>query len=192
MPGDYLPDDLKNLWKELETDPMRISLEELQQEAGKLKSGLRRRSFIGYGAALIVMVAYSTLFFVYPNILQRIGSTLTVVGAAYMIVQLRIRKARVLHYASSIECVQFYRAELTRQRDFHQGRWFWSRLVIFVPGPLIFFIGFAQAYPGLAVYIWIEFAATLILALIAVLLNLRLARKYQHRVDALDALEKGS
>jgi hypothetical protein len=192
MPGDYLPDDLKSLWQELGTNPVRISLDELQREAEKLKKGLRRRSFISLGAGLIVIVAFSVCFFVFPNILQRLGSGLTVAGTAYIIVQVGMRRARALPDASETECVRFYRAELERQRDFHQGRWFWSRLVVFVPGPLIFLVGFAQAYLGLAVYIWMELAATLLLAVIAVPLNLRLARKYQHRIDALDALQKGS
>src|SRR5260370_27167279 len=90
------------------------------------------------------------------------------------------------------DCMSFYRAELERQRDFHRGRWFWSRLLIFLPGPLVFCVGFAQAYPGLALYIWLEFATLLILAPIAVLLNLGLARKYQRRIDALDASLKSS
>jgi hypothetical protein len=192
MQGDYLPDDLKSLWQELGTNPVRISLDELQREAGKLKQGLRKRSFIGLGAALVVIAAFSVFFFVFPNKLQRIGSALTVLGTAYMVVQLRMRRAEFVPDVGETECVRFYRAELERQRDFHRGRWFWSRLMIFFPGPLIFLVGFAKAHPELATFIWLELAVFLILAIIAVPLNLRLARKYQHRIDALDALQKGS
>ena len=59
--------------------------------------------------------------------------------------------------------------------------------MIFLPGPIIWFLGFAQAYSELAPFIWLEFVAFLILAAIAVPLNLRLARKYQRRIDALEA-----
>jgi hypothetical protein len=167
MPCDYLPDDLKSLWQGLDTRPVRISLDELQSEAEKLKQGLRRRSFIGLGAASILAAAFSAFFFVFANMLQRTGSLLTVVGAAYMIVQLRIRRPKVEPHVGETECVRFYRSELERQRDFHQGRWFWSRLVIFFPGPLIFLIGLAQAHPELAAFIWLELAVFLILAIIA-------------------------
>jgi hypothetical protein len=192
MPGDYLPDDLKILWQELSTNPLRISVDELQREAGKLKKGLHRRSFIGLGAALIVIVAFSAFFFAFTDIFQRIGSALTVAGAVYVVIQLRMRRERVPPHVGETECVLFYRIELERQRDFHRGRWFWSRLVIMLPGPLIFFVGFARVHPELAAFIWLELGVFLILAIIAVPLNLGLARKYQHRIDALDALQKDS
>jgi hypothetical protein len=62
------------------------------------------------------------------------------------------------------ESLRFYRDELERQRDFHQGRWFWSRLATFG---------------------WMELAAFIIFCACAVPLNLGLARKYQRRIDVL-------
>jgi hypothetical protein len=88
MPGDYLPDDLKTLWQELSTHPLRMSYEELNGEAARLRAGLRRRSIIGFAAALIVIVAFAASFFAFPNRLQRLGSVLTVLGTAYLLVQL--------------------------------------------------------------------------------------------------------
>jgi hypothetical protein len=53
--------------------------------------------------------------------------------------QLYRRTAAVMPInASDEDLVPFYRAELARQRDFHRGSWFWSRLVLFAPGPLVF------------------------------------------------------
>jgi hypothetical protein len=188
MPGDYLPDDLKILWKELSTNPLQLSLEQLRTEMEKLQKGLRRRFVIGGGAALSVIAAWTLYFFLFPNRLQRIGSVLTALGAGYTIVQLKMRPARTMPNVGETGCTEFYRAELERQRDFHRGKWFWSRLLILLPGPLVFCVGFAQAYPEIALFIWLNFAAILILAAIAVPLNLRLARKYQRRIDALDAV----
>lgn len=190
MPGDYLPDDLKTLWQELGTGPVQISPEELQREMGKLQKGLRRRSLIGLGSAFIVIAAFSAFFFFFPNRLQRIGSALTVMGTTYVIIQLRMRRAKVTPAVGDTECAPFYRAELERQRDFHRGRWFWSRLLLFSPGPLIFCIGFAQAHPEISTFIWLELGAFLILSVVAVPLNLRLARKYQKRIDALNVLQR--
>jgi hypothetical protein len=186
MAGDYLPNDLKILWKELNTNPRQISPEQLRKEAEKLRTEVRRRSVIGGGAALFVIAGFTLSFCLFQNALQRIGSLLTVAGAGYMVVQLRMRSMRPVADMGQTDCITFYRTELERQRDFHRGKWFWSRLLIFLPGPFIWFVGFAHASPKLAPFIWLEFAAFLILGAIAVPLNLRLARKYQRRIDALD------
>ena len=96
MAGDYLPDDLKILWKELSTNPLQIAPDQLRKEAEKLEKGLRRRSIIGGGAAWIVIAAWTLFFFIFPNRLQRIGSVLTVLGCGYMLVQLKMRPARAM------------------------------------------------------------------------------------------------
>lgn len=188
MAGDYLPNDLNSLWKELSTTPLELSPDQLRQEAEKLRKGLSRRSIVGGGAAAIGIASWTLFFFVFPNWLQRIGSILTVAGAGFLVVQLRMRRASDLPDLGATGCIEYYRAELERQRDFYRGKWFWWRLTIFLPGPLIWIVGFAQAHPELATFIWLEGAAFLILTAVAVPLNLRLARKYQRRIDALDAV----
>jgi hypothetical protein len=145
-----------------------------------------RRSVVGGIAAAIVIASFGVFFFVFPNWLQRVGSILTVIGALYLVVQLRMRSARAMPDVALSSCLQFYRSELQRQRDFHRGKWFWSRMLIFLPGPIVWFAGFAQARPKLAPFIWGELIAFLILGALAVPLNLRLARAYQRRIDALD------
>jgi hypothetical protein len=192
MPGDYLPDDLKTLWKELSANPLRISPHQLRQETEKLRKGPRRRSIVGGGAAWIAIAASVVSSFAFHGTLQRIGSALTVAGAAYLVVQLRMRPARAMLEMGETGCVRFYRAELERQRDFHRGGWLRSRVLIVLPGPVIFWVGFAQAYPNIAPFIRLELAAFLILLVIAVPLNLRVARKSQGRIDALDAVTKSN
>jgi len=192
MRSDYLPDDLKALWKEMEMNPSVFSPDQLRKEADKLRAGLRRRSIIGGGAAWIVLAAFVAVFFFFPSTLGRIGSALTVLGAGYMLVQLRMRPPRALPDVGEVGGVQFYRGELERQRDFHRGSWFWSRLLILLPGPIIFLMGFVHVFPDAAPLMWLDLAALLVLAVLAVPLNLRLARKYQRRIDLLDASQKGS
>ena len=177
MAGDYLPDDLKVLWKEQSVNPLRISPQQLRKEAEKLRTGVRRRSIVGGGAVTIVILAWTLFFFVFQNWLQRLGSILTVAGNLYMLVQLRLRPARAMPGVGETDCIRFYRAELERQRDFHRGKWFWSRLLILFPGPIIWIVGFARAYPQLEPSIWLVFAAFLIFAAMAVPANLGLARK---------------
>jgi hypothetical protein len=187
---DYLPDDLRTLWKELNNNPVSFSPDQLQNEMWRLQRGLLRRTALGGAAALIVAVGWGVFFFQYQNLLWRIGSILTVVAAGYIIGQIIMRYPRSIPEFGETTCIQFYRAELERQRDFHRGRWLWSRLLIFLPGPFVWFAGFAQTHAELAPFIYLELAAFLILLVIAVPLNLKLARKYQLRIDALDTSQR--
>jgi hypothetical protein len=82
-----------------------------------------------------------------------------------------------------------YRAELERQRDFHRGSWFWSRQLLFLPGPVLFCVGEAVAQPESARAFLAILAAFVLLWLRAVPLNLNQARQYQRRLDELQALQ---
>ncbi len=192
MAGDYLPGELNSLWKQLGTSSPPPTPDQLRKEAERLRTGLVRRFWIGGGAAATVVVAWAIFFFIFPNRLQRIGSIVTVAGTSYMIVQLLVRKERRLPNLGEIDCRAFYRAELERQRDFHRGWWLWSRALLFMPGPVIWMIGFAQFVRDKAWFVWLELAAFLILGTLAIPANLRLAWKYQRRIDALDAAHKGN
>ncbi len=189
MPIDQ-PDDLQNLWKELGSNPGPVSIDELRRSAQKVRKTVHWRSILGTGAALTVVASFSYFFFLSRNLWQHVGTALTVVGAAYMIVQLRMRPARVMPEMGATESIRFYRNELERQRDFHRGWWFWSRLVIFLPGPVIFLVSVALTFPQAATFVWLELAAFVFFVSMAVPLNLRLARKYQRQIDRLDALHK--
>ena len=188
MPGDSSPNDLGRLWKELRTSPLQISPDQLRKQAGKLQKRVRRSAIVGGAAGLIVIAAFLIFFLEARNNLQRIGCVLTILGSGLILGQLRTRSMQARPDVGRTDCSKFYRVELQRQRDFHRGKWFWSRLVTFLPGPMIFLLGGAQAQPELAPEIWRTFVAFLIVGAIAIPLNLRLARKYQRRIDALDTM----
>jgi hypothetical protein len=116
-----------------------------------LMKKIRRRTAMGYAANLSLIVAFGRFFFVFHNTLQRIGSALTVAAFVYWLYQVYEGRNRTLPLEPSpLASRDFYRAELVRQRDFHRGMWFWSRLVVIVPGYIVFLVGFATAYPRLA------------------------------------------
>lgn len=192
MRSDYLPEDLKNIWQELETNSIQLSPEKIRNETALLRKGVGRRSVAGGAIGLFLIACFSLFFFIFPNWLQRAGSVLTVAGVVFLVVQVRMRRVLAIPDSGATDCLNFYRAELERQRDFHRGKWFWSRMLVFMPGPIVFMLGFAQAYPKLAAGIHLELAAFLILSVIAIPLNLRLARQYQCRIDALDQSRRGS
>jgi hypothetical protein len=187
MRSDYLPEDLKKIWKELASNPVQVSADDLRRESRKLRTGLRLRNWVVVGVSCIVIAVYSLFFFRSGTALERIGSLLSIVGTANVIVQFSRRPARTMPDSSAIESISFYRAELERQRDFHRGKGIVSWLLPFLPGPIVFNIGFALDRPIFAPIVGMQMAVFLMASAIVVPLNLRLARKYQRRIDVLNA-----
>jgi hypothetical protein len=137
-----------------------------------------------------IIVAYSVFAYLSPTALERIGAVLSIAGAANVIVQFLKRASRKMPDAGAIESIRFYRAELERHRDFHRGKGIISWLLPFLPGPILFNVAFAVDRPMFARIIELQMAGFLVIAALAVPANLWFARKYQRRIDALDASHK--
>ncbi len=177
------------LFKHLEA-PM-SNLSDVLSRTQALMKKIRRRTLMGYGICFGMIVAFGSFIFISPNTLQKVGSGLTVAAALYMTYQLYAgRNDKQPIETRPPACTAFYRTELERQRDFHRGVWFWSRLVIMIPGYILFLIGFAMAYPGLARGLAMIGVCFIVLCIVAVPLNLRLSRKYQRQIDEVDSLPK--
>ncbi len=197
MANEFSPEDVRNVWQNQNVGSFRMTPDEIRRKIEQFDRKIRKRNFIAYAACFIVIAYFGCFFFFFfPNLIQRIGSILTVLGTGYLVYQVRLnqlqKRAAVITGAKmgNAVSVEFYRAELQRQRDFHCGIWLWSRLLIFAPGPLVFILGFEIAHPELATIIRAEGAAILFLAALAVPLNLRLARKYQKQIDELESLQR--
>jgi hypothetical protein len=170
--------------------PMSGPVDVFSQTQALMKK-IRRRTLKGYAVCLIVIVGFLRFFFVYHNTLQRIGSGLVVTATLYLAYQVYQRRNRDLPTETRPSARKdFYLAELARQRDFHRGIWFWSRLLVIVPGYLLFCVGFAMAHPERAPEVAAIVGCFIVLSIVAVPLNLRLSRKYQRQMDELDALPK--
>jgi len=194
MGSEPVTDYVKDLWQELSMDPVPFTPEQVRREEEKLRSRVRRRSLVGRGIGWLVVAAFTLYLFVFPNLLQRIGSLLSIAGVVYCLIQLRLQRPRPMPDAGETESIRFYRAELERLRDFHRGGWLWSRVIVLLPGPIIFMAGFARAYPnlGLGTFVWVNALVVFVGAVaVGVPLNLKLARQYQRRIDALDAWQRG-
>jgi hypothetical protein len=63
-------------------------------------------------------------------------------------------------------------------------------MLFFVPGPLVFFAGFAQAHPEVIRMIRFETITFVVLAIAAIPLNLWMARRYQRQIDELTRLQE--
>ena len=167
-----------------------MSLKQVHERIEKLGRMVRRRNLIGGFACITVLLGFSWFFVALAQPLERIGAALTAVGAGYIMYQLvsgKMKKQRAAVELQAEASLAFYRSELQRQRDFHQGMWFWSRMVIFAPGPFIFLLGMAQANPALTRQALVEGAITAALLIWAIPKNLGLAKRFQRELDSLDS-----
>ncbi|HXM60044.1 MAG TPA: hypothetical protein VN950_04250 [Terriglobales bacterium] len=154
-----------------------------------LTKTVRRRTISGLVITLTEAVFFGYFFFGVSTAMLRIGSALTVAAMLYMAYQLYARRAAQppLDTASATFA---YRVELERQREFHCGSWFWSRFIAFLPGPILFCVGAIIAQPESARAYATILAGFVVLSIWAVQLNLSQARKYQRRLDELEALQR--
>jgi hypothetical protein len=182
-------DDIVALWQTQSSERFHLSSEEIRMRIEVMNRKLRRRTIDGYLVCAAVAAFFIGWMFVGMNTLQMTGAVLTIIGVGYLAWQIRANRFRSLSIDAS-DTLEHLRRELTRQRDFHWGSRFWARMLLFVPGPLIFFAGFAQAHPEVITFIRIETISFIILALAAIPLNVRLARRYEKQIDALSRLQE--
>jgi Flp pilus assembly protein TadB len=190
MRSDYLPEELSRLWRELASNPVPVSPDDLQREARRLRNRVRLRNSFVVGVCCFIVAVYGFFFVASKTALERIGSALAIAGAANMAVQFLRRPGRSMPDSGAIECSRFYRGELERHRDFHRGKGVGSWLLAFLPGPIVFNVAFALGRPMFAPLVELQIALMVMAVAILVPLNLRLARRYQRRIDALDASRK--
>lgn len=175
------------LWQSQSAEPARIAPDELRKRMEALERRTRVRTRGGYvacGGVILGALWWLTLF---DNVLQRTGALLTIAGIGVLLYQIRVNQlaTRAAAEVGSTASLQFHRAELARQRDFHRGSRFWTRMLALIPGPWLFLYGFYQAYPHLATILAIEAITFVVLFLAAIPLNLRIARNYQRQLDQL-------
>jgi hypothetical protein len=182
-------DDVAALWRAQSSEGFRMSNEEIRSRIETMNRKMRRRTFNGYLVCATIIVSFAGWMLVGMNSLQLVGAVLTIIAVSYMAWQIRADRFRTPSI-DVVDTLEHLRRELARQRDFHRGTRFWSRMLLLVPGGLIFFAGFAQAHPEVIRIIRFEIISFVVFALAAIPLNLWMARRYQKQIDALARLEE--
>jgi ABC-type uncharacterized transport system YnjBCD permease subunit len=128
---------------------------------------------------------------------MKFGSALVILGMAYMTGQVWLnqrscRASRLRAEASgNVNSLEFLRSELERQREFHRGIWFWSRLAVLMPGLLVFGVGAIMLFPWPDSLVgWSVVGVTVFVFPLAIWLNLKKSKAYQREIDALDTLRQ--
>lgn len=192
MANDRQPDDVVTLWQAQGSDGFRMSTEDIRRRIETMNRKLRRFTIDMYLVCAVLVIYFIGWMFAGMNSLQTLGAILTIIGVSYLAWQLRQNRFRGAPAgdAGNSASLDHLRTELARQRDFHRGATFWWRMLVFVPGPLVFFAGFAQAHPEVVRTIRYETIAFVVFAIAAIPLNLWKARGYQRQIDELSRLQE--
>lgn len=184
--------DVLDLWQSQRGEGFQMTPEDIRQRTERMEKKLQLRTRGGYVVCASLIVFLSWWAIVSNNLVQRLGAVLTIGALAYMArqIQQNAMKKPPASAMGDTQSIDYLRTELARQRDFHRGRTFWSRLLLFIPSGLLFFHGFAMEHPEVAQMIRYETIAFLILGIAAIPLNLWMARKYQRQIDELDRMQK--
>ena len=189
--------ELCQLWQTQPQSPFQMSPEELRKRKKRLNRVLLIRDGTVWFVGLFEAAWFTWILFQLHETFIKTGACLIILGMGFMIGQTWIdqRKRRmardVAEASGNMDSVHFLRAELERQREFHRGIQFWSRLFALVPGLLTFGIAAMVIYPwpdslvGYAVT-----GVTVVVVPLAIWLNRRKAREYQRQIEALDAITK--
>jgi len=182
----------RNIWQNLETRGGTMSAVEVRAKAEKLAAEIRRDLIIGFVFAsaltLAGLVALATLHQLEPagRIIIGISVSLAWYGAYRTSVQ---KKKGILRAEPPLAtCIEFYRRELQRRRDyFLKLPW----VMIFVIGlaAFLFFVVIKGFNPG-AQELLLFPGALLLLLIVALFLWRREGHQYQRELDALDLFEK--
>jgi len=188
------PYDIRKAWQSQRVEGTRMSIDEIRQKARKYQQKIGWRNLREYIAALVVVVFFSYNLWHNPDTVTGVGFAIIIAGMLYMIYQLHHRgSARSLPAEmGSASWLEFHRRELERQRDLVGGVWSWY-LGPIIPGWVVLMVGFARTNPGHLHHYGLFLAVfNLVTALVFVgiwKLNQRAARRLQHRIDELDALQ---
>ena len=167
------------------------SLVEVPQAAPRFAKEIHKRTVGGCVFCVVGTVWFGLGSYLLWNPTQRIGCYLLAGSMLYMAYQLLARRGTLSLRGELPASPNAYRSELERQRDYHCGGWLWSRVILMVPGFLLFCFGGVIALPRLTRFFAMWAAVFLILCVLAVPRNLRVARRYQRRMDDLDVIVKG-
>jgi hypothetical protein len=166
------------------------SLADIPQSASRFLREIRKRTIVGSAVCIIETIWIGSTIHTLRNPTQRLGCYLLIAAMLFLTVQLFARRGALRSTCASPAIPTAYRLELERQRDFHRGGWLWSRVICMPPGFLLFCLGAAIAHPANSRGPATMATVFLMICVLAIPNNLRVAHKYQRRIDDLDAIER--
>lgn len=131
MPGDFQINDPKNIWQSQPTEPLKMSATDLRRKAVKLQSRARFTARLTIIIGIVLCVFFAWSFSKVHTTLWRIGSgllSLCMIYSAYHVYKWTW-PGSLPEEAPIDTCLEFYRRELEKQRDYNR-RWWRSGLPV--------------------------------------------------------------
>lgn len=176
--------EILRLWQKQARDEQMMPLDEIRTKAERLDTKTRRWRVATAVLFILLLIWEAGQVFLQEEMLERAGDLLTIAAIVY--VAYRFRKHRLAAPPVALgrtNCVDFYRAELVRQRDLSKDNW--GYLLPFVPGvALALFGGGLGDRPTSHMIALVAFGVVLFLGV--AWWNAHAARKLQHEIDAVD------
>lgn len=175
-----------------------MSIRDIHVRAARLQDRVRNRNWREYIVAAFLVVAFSWIAWITPDLLVKIGAVLSVVGVIYVSVRLgtlaRAGSPRDLALAEN--WVAFYRGELMRQYTALDSLWRWY-LAPLVPGMVLIMAGGALTPDNpaplfaklIVLGVGLAFAAAVFWGVYW--LNKIAAGKIKAEIDRIDAAQRG-
>jgi hypothetical protein len=188
--------DLGALWQRQPLTPFNISTGEMHRKWKRLNRMRLIRDSLIYAVCF-----FEVIFFTYSIVardsppLLKFAFILIILGMAFLAFQIWVnrysRKAlrTQAEISASTDSANYLRLELIRERDFHRGAWFWTRLIALIPGLLVYVLWVIFTYPN-QVFGYAIGIATSSIFVLAFWMNLKKSRQYQCQIDALDSLKQ--
>lgn len=177
--------EILRLWQRQAREEQMMPLDEIRTKAERLDAKTRRWRVATAVLFILLLIWEAWQVWIQEEMLERAGDLLTI--AAFVYVAYRFRKHRLAAPPVALgrtNCVDFYRAELVRQRDLSKDSW--GYLLPFVPGvALALFGGGLEDRPTSHMIALVAFGVALFLGV--AWWNAHTARKLQNEIDALDA-----
>ena len=173
------------LWQQQEREERLMPLDDIRARAERLDARTRRWRVVTGLLFLLLVTAEALQVWIQESLLERAGDSLTIAALVY--VAYRFRKQRLAASPLTLgrtNAVEFYRAELARQRDLSKDSW--GFLLPFVPGVTLALFGRGLGARSVGQNLSVVVVAVGLFLGIA-WWNAHTARKLQNEIDALDA-----
>lgn len=188
--------DIKQLWQRESLDSLPPSPEATQQRAFAFARHIRRRNFIEYAAAALVVAAFGYYAWTEGNPIVRLGDLFIVAAAFYVVWQLgrRTTPRRPPVAPTLVEAIDHLRGEFARQHEALVHIWDWY-LLPFVPGFVLIMVGpgimpEASATPPIPIAGFVTLVIVLLVFYGVWRANRAAARMLRKAVEELDAMRE--
>ena len=172
------------LWQEQAAEEPMPPRDDIRAKAERLDARTRRWRMVTVPLLIALVIAEAWQVWIGNELLERAGDLLTIVALLYVMYRFRRHHMAAPPVAlGSMNCAEFYRAELVHQRDLSRDGW--GYLLPFVPGVALALLGGGfENRPTSQRVALVAFGVALFLG--TAWWNAHTARKLQHEIDALD------